>query len=304
MSILSKDQVDQWKNKGWVVAKNLVNVKECIESMKNQYPENEQDPILDFGSGGKTEFPCKYDSLNKMTLNIKLIKAVKQLLNTQNIRLTQSIAWAKYGVPAKNEQSNCEQRIHMDYGNNTWLHPPKWDEPNVVAAIIYYSNTNITGGSTAVVSRQGDDDPVYEFPYIHMPGIAGKPFFNSKDAAERSVSGKTKKIRDLCYKREVKSNPNKGDVLFYRLDVWHRGTPVNKGKVRYVHNLAWKKADAIGINTWNSGWSKQMYYGWLEKLMVELNDEQREILGFPCIKTLPKYMQKAVYARYPGLSKL
>ena len=302
--VLTKNQILEWKNRGWCIVKNIVNVNDCVKCMKSIYPENEENPVQDFGSGGRTEFPCKYNSLNLMTVNLKLIKAVKQLLNTNNIHLTQSVAWAKYGVPPKDNQSNCDQRIHMDYGNNTWLHPPKWDEPNVVAAIIYYSDTNETGGSTAVVSREGNNDPVYIYPYIHMPGIAGKPFFNSKDAAEESVTGKTKSIREECYRREVTPNPRKGDVLFYRLDLWHRGTPVKFGKVRYVHNLAWMKSDAIGINKWNKGWTQNMYYGWLEDFICSLNEEQRETLGFPKLGDLPKYMRDAVYARYPKMSKL
>ena len=51
------------------------------------------------------------------------------------------------------------------------------------------------------MERKGDNDEVYSYPYIHMPGIAGKPFYNSKDAAELSVKGITKHIRNQCYKK-------------------------------------------------------------------------------------------------------
>ena len=302
--MLSKKEINQWKTSGFVIKKQLLNVFNCIKDLKIVYPEDKLDPILDFGSGGKTQFPCKFESLNKITFDMKLLSCVKQLLNTNDILLAQSVAWAKYGVPPKNAQSNCEQRIHMDYGNNMWTHPPKWDNPNAVAAIIYYSDTNETGGATALVERKGDNDEVYSYPYVHMPGIGGKPFYNSKDAAEQSMHGRSKYIRNQCYKREKKPNFNLGDVLFYRLDLWHRGTPVNPGKVRYVHNLLWKKKSATDINIWNAGWTINMYYGWLEKFIANLNKEQRDTLGFPCLTKLPKHIREAVYARYPTLSKL
>ena len=69
------------------------------------------------------------------------------------------------------------------------------------------------------------------------------------------------------------------------MDLWHRGTPVNKNKVRYVHNLAWRKKNASGICHWNKGWTQNMYYGWLEKFISLLDEEQRSILGFPSIKS-------------------
>ena len=302
--MLNKKEVESWKTKGFVICRNLLNVEECIKSMEIEYPSNKKNPILDFGSNGSTEFPCKYNSINKITVHKKLIKCVEQLLNTEHILLSQSIAWAKYGIVTNDIQANNDQRIHMDYGNNTWLHPPKWEHPNAVAAIIYYSNTEETGGSTALVERNGNNDEVYSYPYVHMPGIANKPFFNNKDAAEKSVSGKTKYIREKCYEREIKPHFKPGDVLFYRLDLWHRGTPVNIGKVRYVHNLLWIKKDALGFNIWNKGWTQNMYYGWLENFVSNLNNKQRSILNFPNIKKLPKYLQEAVYARYPNMSKL
>ena len=32
----------------------------------------------------------------------------------------------------------------------------------------------------------------------------------------------------------VQLSPDLGDILFYRLDSWHRGTAVKKGEVRFV----------------------------------------------------------------------
>ena len=55
------------------------------------------------------------------------------------------------------------------------------------------------------------------------------------------------KFRQKLYNREIFADTNVGDILFYRLDTWHRGTPVKKGKVRrskifYLRGLTGKKA--------------------------------------------------------------
>ena len=136
--MLTREQVQHWREKGWVILKKFIDINECQQDMKTHYPIDAKNPIQDFGSGGATNFPCTYNSLNKITVNVKLINAVKQLLNTDEILLTQSVAWAKYYIQEKNKSSssNHDQRIHMDYGNNYWTHPPKWDNPNMVAAIM------------------------------------------------------------------------------------------------------------------------------------------------------------------------
>ena len=152
--------------------------------------------------------------------------------------------------------------------------------------------------------HKGDKDEVYQWPYTCMPGIAGKPFFNNRKSAEASMSKKDRKLREKCYQREVLPEPGVGDVLFYRMDLWHRGTPIKPNCVRYVHNLAWKKKEAEGINIWNKGWTQQMYYGWLEEFIASINNEQRKTVGFPDITTLPNEIKQAVLLRYKNLSKL
>ena len=72
-----------------------------------------------------------------------------------------------------------------------------------------------------------------------------------------------------------------GDILFYRLDLWHRGTPVNKGEIRFVINLLWKKKECFWINCWNAGWSRKMYDGHVERLFTRMTPLQRYVLGIP-----------------------
>ena len=96
---------------------------------------------------------------------------------------------------------------------------------------------------------------------------------------------------------------NLGDILFYRLDLWHRGTPVKKGKIRFVISLLWKKKECYWINCWNPGWTKKMYYGFLEAFICKISPLQRSVLGIP----LPgdKYWNKEKIdlfkMRYPSI---
>ncbi len=53
------------------------------------------------------------------------------------------------------------------------MHPPGWYSPEAVAMIVYYSNSDEVGGSTALVPREGDTDPAYKWPLIAMPGLGG-----------------------------------------------------------------------------------------------------------------------------------
>lgn len=241
---------------------------------------------LDFGSPGRDfEFPTSVAPLDDIVLNEHLIVAAQQLLESADIRLLQADLWPKIGIDIDHykAQANTDQRMHMDYGNNTLLHPD-WQSPEAVAAIIYYDDSEKTAGGTAFVPRQGDTDPVYQPPFIHMPGQAGKPFFNDRQTVEGwfdTNDPDAHRLRKTLYEREQIVNFMPGTILFYRHDLWHRGTPVMPGKLRRVHNLAWRRADARGWSNWNEGWARQSYYGHVESIIGRSTPLQRSLLDFP-----------------------
>jgi hypothetical protein len=284
--MLSVNDIRQWKTQGYVIANNIINstiLQQSVDFMNRKYYNKETAP-KGFGSiNGELEFPSG-KVIDWLTLDPNLILAVKQLLKTPDILLTQSDAWGKYGSLDRSAQKNNDQRMHMDYGNNSFLHPDVWSEPEAVSVIIYLSDTKVTGGGTAVVPRKGLNDPLYQFPYINMPGQANIEFFNDRQHAEeyiQQINPKMATFRQKLYQRELKLKPKIGDILFYRLDTWHRGTPVNKGHIRNVMNLVWKKKNCHWIHVWNSAWTKKMYYGTIEKLFIQMTPTQREVLGIP-----------------------
>ncbi|MFT5013648.1 MAG: hypothetical protein ACI9HA_002307 [Dinoroseobacter sp.] len=286
--LLTENQIITWRQQGaFTMQLPREMVDPALNWLNTHFTLDQVDAKhLGFGSPGKKfEFPTRVEPLDDLVLNEHLITAVQQLLDTDDIRLLQADLWPKVGVEADKYavQANTDQRIHMDYGNNTLLHPD-WHRPEAVAAIVYYDDSNETKGGTAYVPRQGDADPAYQAPFIHMPGQAGKPYLNDRRSAEQwfeEHDSEAFKLRSTLYDREQIVSFKPGTILFYRHDIWHRGTPVTPGKLRRVHNLAWRRADARGWSNWNEGWARQSYSGHVESIVGRSSPLQRSLLDFP-----------------------
>ena len=294
---LQDQYVKMWRDQGFVVLDGLLSpglfqgaldeVDEVFERNLNPDQVEELARSADFGSGGMMEFPCPMANVNLLTLAKPIIKMAKACLGTDDIRLIQGDAWCKYGASRTfSKEHNRDQRMHMDYGNNTMLHPPKWSDPEVVSCIVSFDDTDETGGGTGVVARQGDDDELYQWPYMAMPGMGKHPWVNSKDAELEYFKENDPEIYQLrlkLYEREQVAHYRPGSVLFYRHDLWHRGTPLLPGKVRRVLNLGFRKASSEWVTTWNQGWVRAMYdkEKFVEQLFPKLDVEQLSCLGFP-----------------------
>ena len=286
--MLSNSQIQTWKEEGAVIcqlpapvvdpALTWLNVNFTLDQIDRNH--------MDFGTPDrKFEFPTFIDPIDDLVLSEPLILAAQKLLGTQDVRLIQADLWPKIGVADElhEAQANTDQRMHMDYGNNTVLHP-QWDTPDVVAAVVYYDDCDETGGGTAYVPRHGVDDPVYQPPYVNMPGQAGNPFFNDRAAVEswfKENDSNVYELRQQLYEREKVVQFKPGTILFYRHDLWHRGRPLVAGKLRRVHNLAWKRADARGVSHWNEGFARKSYYGNVESIIGRSTPLQRSVLDFP-----------------------
>lgn len=286
--MLSDSQIKSWKEEGAVVCKLPTHIIEPALTWlgENFTIDQLESNHRDFGSPDKKfEFPTFIQPLDELVLCEPLILAAQTLLDTSDVRLIQADLWPKIGVTNKNHeaQANTDQRMHMDYGNNTILHP-EWDRPDVLAAIVYYDDSEDTEGGTGYVPRLSIDDPVYQPPFVNMPGQAGKPFFNDRATVEnwfRKNDPAAFKLRQQLYEREQVVQFKPGTVLFYRHDLWHRGRPLLPGKLRRVHNLAWKRADARGVCHWNEGFARESYYGKAESIIGRSTPLQRSVLDFP-----------------------
>jgi len=285
--MLSNDQIETWRDEGAVVMQLPADIYEpALEWLNDNCTlDHCDDSEFAFDTPDrKFEFPTFVDELDDFILHEQFIAAVGQLLGTFDIRLALAHFWPKIGAAAGTQaQDSSDQRMHMDYGNNTILHPD-WHQPDAVTAIVYFDDSDEVAGGTGFVTRTGESDPVYQPPFVHMPGQAGKPFINDRASAEqwfKENDPDAYKLRQQLNEREAVVAFKPGTVLFYRHDLWHRGTPVVPGKLRRVQSLVWIRADARGCSTWNEGWARQCYLGKVEAIIGRAKPLQRSLLDFP-----------------------
>ena len=312
--LLKAEQVEQWQAEGYTLVSGLLS-GELIATLRqaalDKFPAPDSEAaakIADFGSSGDLTFPSQVAALNDVTLHENLLAAISQLLGVpvSELRISQSDLWPKYGRYDKTGiQDNSDQRIHVDYPNHTLAHPAPWSRPEAVELILYLSDFEDTGGATAVVPRNDEDDPAYRWPIVDSPGIGDLRYINDKATAEVYFAQQRPELaewRQMLYEREKHTAFNQGDILFYRHDTWHRGTPMKPGKLRLVHNMTFRKANCEWISTLHIGWAWKAYRDnkFLERLIAGSSLRQRAVMGFPqpgcdywCEETLV-----AVEARY------
>lgn len=329
---LSPTQIASWRQQGYALVSGLLPdelITQLADAARAAVPAPDSPTaktMTDFGSSGELTFPSRIPGFNATTLHENLIRGVADLLNTapENLRLTQSDLWPKYGhARASGPQDNQDQRIHVDYPNHNLAHPTPWDRPEAVELILYLSDFSVTGGATAVVPRvhsaagssqdnqssnkQAEDaqDLTTRWPIVDSPGIGDLDYVNDRESAEAYLADRRPDLSPLraqLYARERLTAFKPGDILFYRHDVWHRGTPLRPGALRLAHNMTYRLAHAEWINTLHVGWSWRAYAKdkFLERLIAQSSLLQRAVLGFPqpgnaywCDET-----RRAVAARY------
>jgi len=294
---LHAEQVRSWRENGFAFVDGVFPA-ELIERARAEsaplFPapgSKESEAVTDYGSGGVMEFPTPSDAINEITLHPRLLGAVSQLLGirVRDLRLTQSEPWPKYGRQrrAAGKLDNQDQRMHVDYPNHTLTHPADWDRPEAVEILLYFDAVEHCGGATEFVPRSEPDDPAYQGPLVRTPGLAGLEFVNDRTQAEaylREVAPDIAQWRaENLYARARSVQHRPGSVLFYRHDLWHRGTPLQPGTMRLMQNMTFRRADCEWISTVHVGWAWAMYRP--SKVMVNLlaqgTVDQRCVLGFP-----------------------
>ncbi|MEM7219666.1 MAG: phytanoyl-CoA dioxygenase family protein [Pseudomonadota bacterium] len=312
--VLTAAQVASWRERGFALVDGVFPAA-MIDTLADEataaFPSADSEAstaVTGFGSHGGFVFPAS-PIFNAITLHPPLLRAIAQLLDlpVTDLRLTQSDLWPKYGRREKlhGAQDGEDQRIHVDYPNHLLTHPTPWERPAAVEMILYLSDFDDCGGPTAVVPREGPSDPLYPWPIVATPGVAGLAYVNDRESAEAYMAAEQPAAADLrsrLYARERYARYRPGTLLLYRHDTWHRGTPMRPGALRLAQNLTYRRADAEWISTLHIGWAWAMYRRdhAMEQLIADASLEQRAVLGFPqpgasywCSKTV-----EAVAARF------
>lgn len=264
---IPRSLINQWKTEGYALISGLFStdlIGNARDQIQKLVAKNANVVSEDFGG---LSFPFQdtrdqseillnpVNPLTAIVLNPIMLSLAKACLETEDIQMTQAEAWLKHCNLSSDRSvySNQDQRIHMDYPNHTLLHPPSWEHPEVIAAILYLDDSDVCGGSTAVVANNGsgNKDPLYKMPYDRMPGVGSHRWLNDRAKTEEYFEVNDPDIftfRQEIYKREKYVNFTMGSVLLYRHDVWHRGTPIKPGQTRIVINLAYKKVRFLSIS--------------------------------------------------------
>lgn len=286
--------VERWQNEGYCLVDGLLPVDllgQVFSDASAIFPapgSAEARAVTEFG-GGLLNFPSTYSSVNQVALHVNLQRAVSKLLRVphESVRLTQAEVWPKFGNKSTAPGSNSDQRMHCDFPNHTLVVPPVWEEPEAVEMILYLSEVKDCMGATAVVPRQGPEDPAYQYPITAMPGLGNLEWINNRASAEAylaEVEPKAAAFRAThLYPRERHARYKFGTALLYRHDTWHRGTELAPDCLRIVMNLTFRKAASEWVSTLHTGWAWAMYRQGLqmERLVATASVDQRCLMGFP-----------------------
>ena len=254
----SDAHVDTWRKEGAVVVPEFFNdkeIKDVTKDFKKIFPGRKaEDKALnkkkkgEFGnklplqlSGepmGKTTmdqfknfenipFDCS-SSLNLIAVHPSLIEFARSALKTNDVRLYQAQAWAKF-----TGEADFDQAFHCDFGNHTLTVPSQDECLNSITFIIYFTDVKEEHGPTHYVNRTDSN------------GFEGmKRFLKNREDVDHQ-----KELRRF----ERSAAGPAGTLLAYGIDVFHRGTNLTEpGGYRYAMTSCIKKAgnDSIGYTSW------------------------------------------------------
>ena len=284
---LDAEQRDRWHTDGWCVLEGLFPADEVaaaqaaltdlFPSVQAVHDARRPDSGAELDvrwDAEKPVFPFESMALNSLCVHDALIDLAQDLLETEDVRLYQGLASAKYfeGHP------DYEQLLHVDYGNHTLVVPRADVGFQHLELFVYLSDVTPERAATRIVSRRLTADIPVERTYLSLSEYA------SLYAEEESASGPA------------------GSVLAYRPDVYHRGTSLTEpGAARFLLHVAFKPVgtDWVGFQAWPQAAEGMAWH----RFMRHTDLRQLTVLGFPepghpywNAETL-----RGVAARYPSL---
>ena len=172
-------------------------------------------------------FDCS-SSLNLIAVHPSLIEFARSALKTNDVRLYQAQAWAKF-----TGEADFDQAFHCDFGNHTLTVPSQDECFNSITFIIYFTDATEEHGPTHYVNRTDSN------------GFEGmKRFLKNREDVDHQ--------RELRKSERSAAGPA-GTLLAYGIDIFHRGTNLTEpGGYRYAMTSCFKKAgnDSIGYTSW------------------------------------------------------
>ena len=177
-----------------------------------------------------------------------------------------------------------EPRAAGSYSNNTLCVPPRPPQlPETLNCILYYSRVEESGGATTVASFSDTGQALIPRTYSV---VEDWPIRRSRQHA--------------LYSKEKAVQYRPGTVLLYRMDTFHRGTPIKPGAERLTHHFGFKRASAEWMSS-NHVVPEVVRAG--PEFVVGLSPKQRSVLGIPAVGD--RYWNAETVGllaeRYPGI---
>ena len=148
---IKEQQIELWRKEGAVVVPEFFkseDIDAVVEDFEIIFPDRQAaaQPIdnKEKGDVGKTTleqfknfenipFDCS-SSLNLISVHPDLIEFARQALKTDDVRLYQAQAWAKF-----TGEADFDQAFHCDFGNHTLTVPSRDECLNSITCLLYTS---------------------------------------------------------------------------------------------------------------------------------------------------------------------
>lgn len=200
---------------------------------------------------GITHFPFASVEWSLLAVHPRLTALVEVLLGTEDLRLYEAEAWAKYTGAA-----DYDQWHHRDYLNHTVLVPTEAPAFRQVEMFLYLCDVPEELGPPHFVSK------------THTQGAAALPNWLSRDQ------------RPDWYATEVSGTGPAGTVVAYSTGTFHRGTALTAPRgARYTIHVGYRAATTewANRNAWANQSHEPAWYAFVERASVR----QLLLFGFP-----------------------
>jgi hypothetical protein len=156
-----------WDTAGWCVVEDVIppdDLAAAQRALPELFPTAEEfaantDPdrnqlFHDEARAPKPQFPFERGALNRIVLHDAMIDLAQLLLGTDDVRLYQAMANAKYweGSP------DYDQLLHVDYANHTLVVPRADVGYQHLETFVFLSDVTPETAATRVVSREHTAD--------------------------------------------------------------------------------------------------------------------------------------------------
>lgn len=281
---VSKQQVQQLREHGWVVVRGILSNDEigvALEAVYRHFPSAEEYAarpgrfrwLQGDEWAGLVLFPFPERVLNLLVVHPRIIDFAELFLGTKEIQLIRASFWAKYAAAAE-----YEQVMHFDYPNHTLVVPRQEPGYSQVEGFLFLSDVTEDLGPTLIVPRDKAQN---------MGFVPTHP---------------TREQFPELYEAEVAATGSAGSLFAFTPDIYHRASAITASR---GHRLTVGFSYSVGGRPWlgYTSWPRLGEEPMLVDFLAHATPRQREMLGFPSPEDAywSEFTLEGVAARYSGM---